>query len=382
MQDIGTHLGTLDSRAPIPPLSKSPRYRLGLLGLMFLVVTFAPLFAGMDRPLSTFQRTLLRQRVERFADRYDPALNTTQRDAIANHAAVSGAQGTVVAARFCSVGFLLIAGGFLIWAMRSRRKAQGNLVHPDFRPSWKTISQRQFVCALALIVSAAAYWEYAALTHKKVDGAGGFVEDGKIELQVTNRTPDQLTAIWDHELVHRFGKGGFNIIGRDAWLAYAYQAVFALERGGTSMLRKSNLNADFTQDTMLHYFYKGVLGDAAFYHDPELAEEFVLRGVEDKFGPARPDADSDDPHVNPAYAANWSSAIGLAGVAWMTAKGDSNTALLYLDDRGHGMTATQTVHDLEQRAPQHVNHDNLGMTALILEARQDILGDAPRTPKN
>ena len=381
MQSPETHPSDANSRESISRVRSPLHYgKLAIFGILFLAVGFAPLLAGIDLPLSAMQRASLRQRVQRFADRYDPTLDAIQRDAIANDASRSGAARAVLAARCSALAFLFAATGFFAWGFKSRQRVRSGHLDPILLSAWKTIYKRQFLCGLMFIVAAGCYWKYAAV-QKRFDGAGAFVENGNIKLVKTDRTQEQLTAIWDHELVHVFGQGRFKKIGRDAWLAYAYQAILALERGGTAALPKSNLNADFNQQTMLHFFYQGVLGNAAFHENPGMAEAFVLDDVEKRIGPIRPDANTDNPDMNPAFAANWSSAIGLAGVAWMTAKGDADTALLYLDDRGSGMTAEETVHDLERRTPQHVNHDNVGMTPLIVEARQALFKDSSPAPK-
>lgn len=102
---------------------------------------------------------------------------------------------------------------------------------------------------------AAGCW-YSAQIERPPDGAGAFVDDGKIQLIAHGQTEAEMAAIFDHELTHLFGKGRFNKIGRDGWLAYAYPVVLAMERGGPGMLPKSMLSGGFDRKLTMHFFLR------------------------------------------------------------------------------------------------------------------------------
>jgi hypothetical protein len=127
--------------------------------------------------------------------------------------------------------------------------------NPLYQRALKSIRRNQIVCALLFLPMAAGCW-YSAQIERPPDGAGAFVDDGKIQLIAHGQTEAEMAAIFDHELTHLFGKGRFNKIGRDGWLAYAYPVVLAMERGGPGMLPKSMLSGGFDRKLTMHFFLR------------------------------------------------------------------------------------------------------------------------------
>jgi hypothetical protein len=325
--------------------SLHPIWSLALM--VFLLSGGLLLGSPSTSPLSPHQRDLLMHEVNFFADRYDPGLTVNERSKITTDVEVIEGHERQHTLFRLSLGFGLFAvaslGALFWWGLQFRNKS-----HPLNR----RLRTAGFLLLLMIVLNAstACVMTWRGTRRESQMEIGGAVDHGTIQIPVSEllKSDDELLADFDHELTHLFGVSRFHKIQRDSWLAYAYQFVLVMNRGGTASVQRNMQIRKGSTNVGMYYFYQGVKDAATSlpFDQPGEAEAALMRTVNEFAGAIDPDAPSDGGTLS-SFEPNWSYAIGLAGVAWVTANGDCDAALKYLDDRGNGMSAADAVRDVQ-----------------------------------
>ncbi len=275
---------------------------IGLAVSIFLVL----LPATAKSTPSPHERTLLLSETNRFADRYLPSMSTKKREEIAARAYIEWwPRKDICYLAFIIATFSLI--GLFLWWVPSRVLAAMSKLR-------KLIVF--LVAAMGVSLSLAVYSLIRDEHMLTIEGA--HADGDRIVLSGPNRSAirsdAQLIGVFDHELTHVFGMAKYRRIARDAWLARAYAAILALERGGIQELDNETMD---DKRRFMAIFDQGIYC-AGGTLPPQTAEGEFIKTALPLITPLPIDPDSKiDDGADGSLLPNAYFDYGIAGIAWL-----------------------------------------------------------------
>jgi hypothetical protein len=295
------------------------------IGVVCVVLLTLVQVAGKSK-LPAHDRVLLLQRTNRFADRYLPSMSSKEREQIVSRSYIQIWPQKALF-RLVIMLTLIMLIGVLTWPTI--------FFVPQFR------SKRRSIIVFFVVFAGTSLFVAIRCVVKdehSMNIAGAFVDGDTIVLSQSNlsmiRSDDQLVGVFDHELTHLFGASKYHKIARDAWLVRAYQAIFALERGGFPELSNETVGDN---PMFMSMFNQGVYYAGGTFPPQNAESEFLKEALPLVTSqPINPNTMNDD-GADGSLVPNVAFDYGVAGVAWYLSGGNSELALTYLDNRGQGM---------------------------------------------
>jgi len=289
-----------------------------------------------DRPakmsFSPEQREAFRSRVDYIADQFMREMDQAQRDGVVNAVKFERTGGGSNLVRRIVKG-VVIVGVTVILILTSRKSLKTLFEHSRYMNRRSAVSLILRGVLAGVLYAYLPGWTISWIFPIK---NAVYTENGEITFDVDYLakagTDDQFFMYCDHYLLHIFGSSKFFKVPKTLFLIRGYELLLTLQRGGADAYRNAVRFRGIDPESAMSIFYWSLIAMDGI-KDAEQAEMWIRSLVESQKGPVDESVEGDNGE-NKTSAANWEYAVGLAGIAWRTAFGNPESALLYMRLRG------------------------------------------------